>query len=112
VQPFGPVVIRRTALSDSVGVAICILGLFVAIWSRKVLGAEWSRDVELKQGHKLVERDSAATDPVAALQALGGGKTVAATFKGLSPDGVSIDPGVGPEPIEITSMDLIFGERK
>ena len=35
--------------------AICALGLFVALWSRKMLGAEWSRDVELKQGHKLVE---------------------------------------------------------
>jgi len=66
--------------------------------------------------------DSAATDPAAALQALGGakvilitasgGKTVAATFKGLRPGGVSIDVGVGPEPIEITSLDLIFGERK
>jgi protein-S-isoprenylcysteine O-methyltransferase Ste14 len=56
VHPFGPVMIRRTVVSDSVAVAICVLGLFVAIWSRKVLGAEWSRDVELKQGHKLVER--------------------------------------------------------
>jgi len=66
--------------------------------------------------------DSEATDPAAALQALGGakvilitasgGKTVAATFKGLRPGGVSIDVGVGPEPIEITSPDLIFGERK
>jgi alcohol dehydrogenase, propanol-preferring len=66
--------------------------------------------------------DSAATDPAAALQALGGakvilitasgGRTVAATFKGLRPGGVSIDVGVGPEPIELTSMDLIFGERK
>ena len=66
--------------------------------------------------------DSAATDPAAALQALGGakvivvtasgGKTIAATFKGLRPGGVSIDLGVGPEPIEVTSMDLIFGERK
>jgi len=56
VHPFGPIAIQRTVLSDSVGVAICMLGLFVAIWSRKVLGAEWSRDVELKQGHKLVER--------------------------------------------------------
>jgi protein-S-isoprenylcysteine O-methyltransferase Ste14 len=55
-HPFGPVVIRRTVASDSVGVAICALGFLVAIWSRKVLGAEWSRDVELKQGHKLVER--------------------------------------------------------
>ena len=66
--------------------------------------------------------DSAATDPAEALQALGGakvivitasgGKTVAATFKGLRPGGVSIVLGVGPEPIEVTSMDLIFGERK
>jgi propanol-preferring alcohol dehydrogenase len=66
--------------------------------------------------------DSAATDPAAALQALGGakvilitasgGRTVAATFKGLRSGGVSIDVGVGPEPIEVTSMDLIFGERK
>jgi protein-S-isoprenylcysteine O-methyltransferase Ste14 len=55
VHPFGPVAIRRTVFSDLVGVTICALGLFVAIWSRKVLGAEWSRDVELKQGHKLVE---------------------------------------------------------
>src|SRR5262249_51772648 len=66
--------------------------------------------------------DSAATDPAAALQALGGakgilgtasrGQTVDATFKGLRPGGVSIEVGVGPEPIEVTSMDLIFGERK
>ena len=66
--------------------------------------------------------DSTAADPAAALQALGGakvilitasgGKTVAATFKGLRPGGVAIDLGVGPEPIELTSMDLIFGGRK
>ena len=66
--------------------------------------------------------DNAATDPAAALQALGGakvivitasgGKIIAETFKGLRPGGVSIDLGVGPEPIEVTSVDLIFGERK
>jgi alcohol dehydrogenase, propanol-preferring len=66
--------------------------------------------------------DSAATDPAAALQALGGarvilvtasgGKTVSESFKGLRPGGVTIDVGVGPEPIEVTSTDLIFGERK
>lgn len=66
--------------------------------------------------------DSAASDPAAALQALGGakvilitapgGNTVATTFKGLRPGGVSIDVGVGPEPIQVTSIDLIFGERK
>jgi D-arabinose 1-dehydrogenase-like Zn-dependent alcohol dehydrogenase len=66
--------------------------------------------------------DSTATDPAAALQALGGakvilvtasgGKTVAATFKGLRPSGVSIDVGVGPDPIELSGTDLIFGSRK
>jgi alcohol dehydrogenase, propanol-preferring len=66
--------------------------------------------------------DSAATDPAAALLTLGGakvilitasgGKTVAATFKGLRPGGVSIALGVGPEPVEVTSMDLIFATRK
>jgi propanol-preferring alcohol dehydrogenase len=66
--------------------------------------------------------DNAATDPAGALQALGGakvvlitapgGKTVAQTFKGLRPGGVSIVVGVGPEPIEVSAMDLIFGSRK
>ncbi len=66
--------------------------------------------------------DSSATDPAAALQALGGatvilitasgGKTVAGTFKGLRPGGVSIVLGVGPEPIETAGMDLIFATRK
>jgi protein-S-isoprenylcysteine O-methyltransferase Ste14 len=56
VHPFGMVAIRRTVFSDSVAVAVCALGLFVAIWSRHVLGTEWSQDVELKQGHKLVQR--------------------------------------------------------
>jgi propanol-preferring alcohol dehydrogenase len=66
--------------------------------------------------------DSTATDPAAALQALGGanvilitasgGKSISETFKGLRPGGVSIAVGVGPEPIEIAGMDLIFAERK
>src|SRR5258708_6596644 len=64
----------------------------------------------------------AFTDPPPPFQALRGaqgllitpsaGKTVAATFKGLRPGGVSIAVGVGPEPIEVTSMDLIFATRK
>lgn len=66
--------------------------------------------------------DSATTDPAAALLALGGakvimmtassGKVVSDTFKGLRPGGVSVVLGVGPEPIEVSSMDLIFGSRK
>ena len=65
--------------------------------------------------------DNAADNPADALQALGGakvilvtasgGKTVAETFKGLRPGGISIVVGVGPEPIEVSGMDLIFGSR-
>src|SRR6516165_982030 len=65
--------------------------------------------------------DSATTDPAVALQALGGakvilitaagGQTTAATFQGLRPGGTSIVLGVGPEPIQVSSMDLIFGSR-
>ena len=54
IFPFGAVAVHRTHLSDSVGVAICAFGLLFAIWSRRTLGAEWSRDVELKRGHALV----------------------------------------------------------
>jgi propanol-preferring alcohol dehydrogenase len=66
--------------------------------------------------------DSTAVDPATALQGLGGasvilitasgGKTVSASFKGLRPGGVSIVLGVGPEPIEVSAMDLVFGSRK
>jgi protein-S-isoprenylcysteine O-methyltransferase Ste14 len=55
VHPFG-MVIPHTVIAAYLGVAICAAGLFTAIWSRKALGGNWSRDVELKQGHKLVER--------------------------------------------------------
>src|SRR5262247_534703 len=59
--------------------------------------------------------DSAASNPAEALQALGGakvilvtasgGKTVAETFKGLRPGGVSVIVGVSPDPIEVSAMD-------
>ena len=55
-HPFGLRVIPNTVTAEYSGVAICAAGLFAAIWSRKTLGSDWSRDVELKQGHKLVER--------------------------------------------------------
>jgi len=66
--------------------------------------------------------DSAVSDPAKALQALGGaqlvlvtasgGKVAAETFKGLRRRGASIVLGVGPQPIEVLDMDLIFGNRK
>src|SRR6201993_3738078 len=93
------------------------MGFEVAAISR---GADTAELAKKLGAHHYI--DSAVTDPAAALQALGGakvivitasgGKTVAETFKGLRPGGVSIDLGVGPEPSEVTSTDLIFGERK
>jgi propanol-preferring alcohol dehydrogenase len=66
--------------------------------------------------------DSAASDPAQALQKLGGAKvilvtaagsnTAATSFKGLRPGGVSIVLGVGPSPVEVADVDLIFGSRK
>ena len=55
-HPFGMAVIPHSAIAEWLGVAICALGLLAAVWSRKTLGDDWSRDVEFKQGHKLVER--------------------------------------------------------
>ena len=66
--------------------------------------------------------DSTTTDSAVALRALGGarvilvtassGQTVTDTFKGLRPGGVSVVLGVGPEPIQVSTTDLIFGARK
>jgi len=65
--------------------------------------------------------DSAASDPTAALAALGGaklilvtasgGKAVEATFKALRPGGAAVVLGVGPM-IETSSIDLVFAERR
>src|SRR6516164_1951864 len=93
------------------------MGFEVAAISRGVDTAELAK--KLGAHHYI---DNAATEPAEALQALGGakiilisasgGKTVTETFKGLRPGGVSIVLGVGPEPIEVSAMDLIFGSRK
>jgi propanol-preferring alcohol dehydrogenase len=66
--------------------------------------------------------DSASTDPAKELLSKGGakvilvtasaGKSAAETFKGLRPGGISIILGVGPEPIEVSTLDLIFGARR
>jgi alcohol dehydrogenase, propanol-preferring len=34
------------------------------------------------------------------------------TFKELRPNGTAVVAGIGPEAIEVSSMDLIFGNRK
>jgi propanol-preferring alcohol dehydrogenase len=93
------------------------MGLEVAAIAR---GADKEQLAKKLGAHHYI--DSATTDPAAALQLLGGaklilitasgGKTVTSAFKGLRPGGVAIVLGVGPEPIEVSSMDLVFGARK
>jgi propanol-preferring alcohol dehydrogenase len=66
--------------------------------------------------------DSSATNLAEALQALGGavvvlatasaGKSGADTVKGLRPRGVMIEVGAPEEPIEVSSTDLLFGNRR
>src|SRR5215470_12960435 len=93
------------------------MGFEVAAIAR---GAETAELAKKLGAHHYI--DSEASDPAEALQALGGakvilvtassGKTVAETFKGLRPGGVSVVLGASPDPIEISSTDLIFGSRK
>ena len=40
----------------SLGLALCVAGVALAIWARAILGANWSAQVQIKQGHELVER--------------------------------------------------------
>ena len=92
------------------------MGFEVAAIAR---GAETAELAKKLGAHHYI--DSAASNPAEALQALGGakvilvtasgGKTVAETFKGLRPGGISILVGVGPDPIEVSGMDLVFGGR-
>jgi propanol-preferring alcohol dehydrogenase len=65
--------------------------------------------------------DSASVDPGKALQQLGGaalviatasgGKATAQTMKGLRPRGRIIALGATPDPIEVSTTDLLFGSR-
>jgi protein-S-isoprenylcysteine O-methyltransferase Ste14 len=46
----------NSAAAAWLGVVACANGLAFGIWSRRTLGDDWSRDVELKRGHRLVVR--------------------------------------------------------
>ncbi|MGB8964770.1 MAG: isoprenylcysteine carboxylmethyltransferase family protein [Candidatus Cybelea sp.] len=41
-------------IAASVGVALCALGIGVAIWARTVLGRNWGMPMSLREGHELV----------------------------------------------------------
>ncbi|MGA2540455.1 MAG: isoprenylcysteine carboxylmethyltransferase family protein [Verrucomicrobiota bacterium] len=45
----------QTEPARASGAVLCVLGLLVAIWSRRVLAGNWSSDVTFKQGHELIQ---------------------------------------------------------
>jgi protein-S-isoprenylcysteine O-methyltransferase Ste14 len=54
-NPLGLALIPRTDLWRAAGAAVCVFGLFVAIWSRRTLAGNWSCNVDFKQGHELIQ---------------------------------------------------------
>ena len=48
--------VPHTTLVYSLGLALCVIGVALAIWSRAILGANWSAQVQIKQGHELIQR--------------------------------------------------------
>jgi len=52
----GQQVIPRTALSQTVGAAICVLGLIFTVWARQTLAGNWSSNVTFKQDHELIRK--------------------------------------------------------
>ena len=48
--------VPHTTLVYSLGLLLCIAGAALAIWSRAILGANWSAQVQIKQGHELIRR--------------------------------------------------------
>lgn len=47
--------VPHTRIVYSIGLGLCALGVALAIWSRQLLGRNWSGTVELKQGHELID---------------------------------------------------------
>lgn len=47
--------VPHSAPVNALALATCIAGAAIAIWSRYLLGSNWSGVVELKAGHELVE---------------------------------------------------------
>lgn len=55
-HPLDARLIPRTAVAGWLGAGICVLGLLVAIWARRTLGANWSSLVLFRQEQELVQK--------------------------------------------------------
>jgi len=55
---YHPLPLQLTPQTDAlkfIGAAVCLMGLWVAIWARWTLAGNWSSDVTFKQGHELIQ---------------------------------------------------------
>jgi protein-S-isoprenylcysteine O-methyltransferase len=52
----GPTIVPRSAGTAFAAISLTVMGLAFALWSRFVLGRNWSATVTVKQGHELVRR--------------------------------------------------------
>jgi protein-S-isoprenylcysteine O-methyltransferase Ste14 len=53
--PLNSPVTPRTDLTQVIGAVICVAGILVTIWARRILAGNWSSDVTFKQGHELIK---------------------------------------------------------
>lgn len=46
----------QTRMVASIGLLLIVAGVWFACWARHILGSNWSSEVQLKEGHELIER--------------------------------------------------------
>jgi protein-S-isoprenylcysteine O-methyltransferase Ste14 len=54
--PWDRAVLPHTVATGILGDFLVLVGLFIAVWGRATLGANWSARVTLKENHELIER--------------------------------------------------------
>lgn len=46
----------ETQAAAAIGLLLIVAGVWFACWARHILGGNWSSEVQLKEGHELIER--------------------------------------------------------
>jgi protein-S-isoprenylcysteine O-methyltransferase Ste14 len=54
-HPMSLALTPHTGPARGLAAIFCVLGLFVAIWSRRLLAGNWSSTVTFKRGHELIQ---------------------------------------------------------
>jgi protein-S-isoprenylcysteine O-methyltransferase Ste14 len=54
-SPLAVVLVKQSLIIDFISIFLCILGLIIAIWARKVLSDNWSIKVVFKKNHELIQ---------------------------------------------------------